>query len=527
MYIVDGDDEQRPLILQVTPRAPLDAIDGFEIRPGEIERLASLLFNTGLDFSESLVERVVREASNSDPLFGSDFEHTSPLAPNSSSGVDEFNESMARTTTRAVNEDGYPTVSFVATPGDSPIVSMAFDADTIGAVSFHPDAFVVAVDPGLADVEVEFDFSDDEGRAFIANQMYELQQRVSDSRTGAAIVWRLYSGNHSNSTDGVTEGWRARVDVGSVVGPAVLVGRLAMFSHGRLRRDRRDPLYRFRRASGAEEHPHQRTAYPAIETVATCGSSAVIAVHGTMASGVDLAAAIVDELGQHRLVLRFEHDTWLPITENASELVGHIERLGLDHVTFVAHSRGGLVAREVMNALASSNRVKSAMIALGAPFKGTPIVDGVDGGLLALTALMGMLGHVTGPAGFVAGRLAGLLVKFRLPPGIQDMGPASSFIGTVRPVNNDITAFAGSIDAQSERSSHGLGKNLAYGFATGVFGATENDYIVAAESSRYQVADARVTHVESDHFSYLTDSRVKAALRGIDASTNISLVIDD
>ena len=531
MYSVDGDDETVPLIVQVTSRTALEAIDRVTIHPNELEGLAALLAERGVEFSESIVQRVVREAVSSDLLFGDDFERSSPLASPDRTDLAGFNESMARTAAGAAAGafagDGYPAIGIFATDGETPVVSLTFDGEPVGALTFHPDAFVIAIDSHATDVEVAFDSSDFEGLDRMAQQRRELYEHLPDTAHGSAIVWRLYSGDHSNSTDGVTEGWRARIDVEAVVGPAILVGRMVMFSHGRLRRDKKDPLYRFRRTAGEEKHPYARTAYPAIETVAVCGRSAVIAVHGTMGCATDLAAAIVDELGQHRLVLRFEHDTWLPIADNATELVGQIERLGLTQVTFVAHSRGGLVARDVMDTLAVSGRVASTLIALGSPFKGTPIVDGVDGGLLGLTALMGMLKHVTGPAGFAASRLAGILVKFRLPRGIEDMSPTASYIRAFKRVNNDIVAFAGSIDAQSLRPSQGLAKSLAHGFATGVFGAIENDYIVAAESSRYLVAENNVTHVECDHFSYLDDPRVRTAIGKIDTSTNHSLVIDD
>jgi pimeloyl-ACP methyl ester carboxylesterase len=526
MYRVDGDGERIPLIVQVTSRAPSSEIDGYAIEPEQLEGLATVLENTGIAFSESLVQRVIREALTSDLVSGRDFEHSSPLASPDRTDVDEFNGSMARIGEGALTGDDYPQIAFSASTGENPVVSLAFDGDTVGALTFHPDAFVIAIDADFTDVEVAYDFNDG-GIASAWAQREETAELISDPSHGMAVVWRLYTGEHSNSTDGVSEGWRVRVNVEAVVGPAILVGRMAMFSHGRLRRDKKDPLYPFRRASGEEKYPHSRSAYPAIETVASCSPTAIIAVHGTMAAATDLAAAIVDELGQHRLVLRFEHDTWLPIPENALELVGHIERLGLTRVTFVAHSRGGLVARDAMETLAVSNRVKSTLIALGSPFDGTPIVDGVDGGLLALTALTGMLKNVTGPVGFAANRLAGMLLKFRLPRGIEDMSPTASYLRAFKRVSNDIVAFAGSIDAQAERPSQGLAKNLAHGFATGVFGPVENDYVVAAASSRHLVSAENVTHIESDHFSYLGDTRVKAAIRAIDTSTNVNLVIDD
>ena len=54
-------------------------------------------------------------------------------------------------------------------------------------------------------------------------------------------------------------------------------------------------------------------------------------------------------------ILRYEHDTWLRVADNARDLASLVRASSLRHVVFVAHSRGGLVARLAMGLLSQTD----------------------------------------------------------------------------------------------------------------------------------------------------------------------------
>ena len=58
-----------------------------------------------------------------------------------------------------------------------------------------------------------------------------------------------------------------------------------------------------------------------------------------MACALPLAEALRKRAGPTSVV-RFEHDTWLPIIDNASELAARLADVGARDVLLVAHSRG-------------------------------------------------------------------------------------------------------------------------------------------------------------------------------------------
>jgi pimeloyl-ACP methyl ester carboxylesterase len=85
---------------------------------------------------------------------------------------------------------------------------------------------------------------------------------------------------------------------------------------------------------------------------------------------------------------RFEHDTWPPVTQNAEELVAFLNKLDADHVTLIAHSRGGLVATR---AAQNSTRKGIRVITLGTPFLGAPIAHAAEVSMLGCRSLLGAI----------------------------------------------------------------------------------------------------------------------------------------
>lgn len=108
---------------------------------------------------------------------------------------------------------------------------------------------------------------------------------------------------------------------------------------------------------------------------------AIVFVHGTASCGMvslkDLFSLAVEGFSVPGPVYRYEHDTYLPITDNSHELVELIlDRIRVRRrLLIVAHSRGGLVAVDAALQLAERGfGAEVSVCTLGTPFRGTPLV---------------------------------------------------------------------------------------------------------------------------------------------------------
>ena len=106
--------------------------------------------------------------------------------------------------------------------------------------------------------------------------------------------------------------------------------------------------------------------------------AATVFVHGTISCGLaclkDLYPGPADRPPEP--TFRYEHDTFKPLHENGSDLGERIlERLRVDLLILVAHSRGGLVARCARTHLESRGYAGEIhLVTAGTPHRGTPIV---------------------------------------------------------------------------------------------------------------------------------------------------------
>jgi hypothetical protein len=164
--------------------------------------------------------------------------------------------------------------------------------------------------------------------------------------------------------------------------PAVLVGRFLNwmatpdepshdgFRHGRLRHfEKKHP--------DAAKHPDlsEYSDYPGVFRFRYDDpphGPVMVFIHGTFSCTLPNLA----QLSQLKIpVYRFEHDTFQSVSSNAKSLVKAISGyLRKNDIHFVAHSRGGLVARLVARELAAQGQ-HITVRTYGTPHKGTPLAN--------------------------------------------------------------------------------------------------------------------------------------------------------
>jgi pimeloyl-ACP methyl ester carboxylesterase len=211
----------------------------------------------------------------------------------------------------------------------------------------------------------------------------------------------------------------------------------------------------------------------------------------------DVADADTEFKGMN--VFRFEHDTWLGVETNARQLASFVSNAIRTRVSFVAHSRGGLVAARAAGLVASSVGVE-AVVTLGTPFAGTPLAGGAPLAWSAVHALMGGLRYLGGPVVDVMTRLASLALRSAPPEGITDMKQNSLGLGLLRQYPHaGLLTVAGVASNATDR--HGLA-GFRQGVGNGAFGGEPNDLVVAEASALGGVPG---TTIASDHYSYLED----------------------
>jgi hypothetical protein len=223
-----------------------------------------------------------------------------------------------------------------------------------------------------------------------------------------------------------------------------------------------------------------------------------------------------------RRIVRFEHDTWHDIADNSDVLAQQVARIRANDVTFIAHSRGGLVARRAAEKLTSQGWAGGRVIALGTPFAGTELVDQARGGLLGATATFGALRVFVGGALDPISRLASLMFR-KLPIGIEQMGPRSSFI-TGYPGPRDtahVFAFAGNVDAEGSVEVRGIAGSALHGLARAGYGrrGDPGDLVVSVASAKAGAAANQAHTVASDHFSYFAQKEVEDHIRQLAAGS--------
>ena len=512
------------------------------------ENLSSAVEQLGALWSEeiprSLLNRVIQEAEQSNLLAGESAEEWSPLGRvtvgqaarlnaqiNSADDLDATlrNQRSDDSDSPATNEeDDRPPRAVLAvrvvgvgqamiTMSVDPRAERDDEPPTAAALIFSADAFIVPIPSRTGSMYFEYRPDQGEQATQLAHAEAALSAFLPDGEITHFVLWRAYFGTNTTVIDGVAELSRLtrRLSMPAFRMGGWLVGRVGIAVHRRKDRHRRDPFAQDRLLK-AESAPHLAEllmACPRFDKADLLRDArlGVIAVHGTMSTAVPMAAALSPRLPAGRPLLRYEHDTWLPVGVNARELASLIEQSGTRRVLLVAHSRGGLVARQARDVLRGKD-YDIRLLTLGTPFLGTPIVSAARGTLFAFVTLMGALRIVpgTGPVIDAGTRLAGLLFKGGLPNGLLAMDPAGTYLDAYVPQPlEQAWTFGGHVDPHQAQDNYGLA--ALQGFAAAAFNGDANDLVVGKASA--QPLGSTAEDLECDHFSYLIQQPVLDRLK--------------
>lgn len=287
--------------------------------------------------------------------------------------------------------------------------------------------------------------------------------------------WRLYAGESTGIREGFQrmlqsfsaaagKAWRfAEIKCGKVSG--FVVGTILRVS-GRISPQplKHDPSWRIRLSHSLKAGGE---LYPSITDVGHCGEITVL-VHGTISTCYDAFRCLMQR-GLARTVARFEHDTFISILDNARELAEDAGATGATEITFIAHSRGGLVARLAAHQLLEDDsrpakRVK--ILAFGTPHLGTPLVGQTVGVLRSLAAVgapfVGGIPVMDPTAAFIGYVFA----KFdELPIGIAEMKESSTLLTLLPKLRQagNCYSWGGAYNIQRDPAGFGSAFNGAWG----------------------------------------------------------------
>lgn len=260
----------------------------------------------------------------------------------------------------------------------------------------------------------------------------------ADLSREVVLEYTVFAGENTTIVSGELDGGRgprmdvtARSDRRQGVVMAAASNRLKRGS-----KNRKDPTFESRLACWLETLGDAYVSqFPEVADMPRASvGDAVVFVHGTLACGLahlhELAPAMPALPGLR--LLRYEHDTFLPIRDNAVELGEVLSKVAVGpsaRIVLVGHSRGGLVARKAAALLVKNGGPQVGVATFGSPHRGTPLVRVGQRVLSGLSAAASAgVGHVGGPPLGVAGmRYVFGRVK-SLPAGVDDMAEQSQFL---------------------------------------------------------------------------------------------------
>jgi hypothetical protein len=382
---------------------------------------------------------------------------------------------------------------------------------------------------------------------------------------------RGYFGRHSSILDGFRrtvrglwdKSYRAVLKLKRGVGYVVVKACLHVGGVGTAMRT--DPSQAPRLARLTAEHPQHARRIPELtgrESVRA--RSAVVHVHGTVSSGiVGVASFDIARIPGDAEWYRFEHDTFLAIDANATELAAKIANgLHAERLLLIGHSRGGLVARA---AAAELGDREVHVWTFGTPHFGTPVIKAAEGArqVIATTSEFG-LGALKVPEWAMALVLrmgckvasaiplpdvqtaawSFFLADRELPVGFSDMEEGSSWLRAANrydPVSrrsasadllaaqktngqwpapagkddgwhigsNHLRMYAGTFDGNTSKRS---GYSVMTGSAEGLFGPQPNDLVVSVQSAT--LAKNHRVLPDCTHFDYFDDASVQGDILG-------------
>jgi hypothetical protein len=350
------------------------------------------------------------------------------------------------------------------------------------------------------------------------HRIERLRQRyaTTDYSLETVMDWRGYFGRNSAVVDHWTTMRRnGRSLVASIAGTT---GFCAGSVLRRLTRRQptleRDPTMAPRLTRMLEHYPHIEHTCPdlAVSSSVT-GQCATVFVHGTVSCGVQGLKDLIPPppaAPPPWPVYRFEHDTFLSINENATELADLIQqRIATQHLLIAAHSRGGLVARTAAARLANAYQGQIEIYTFGTPHQGTPLAA-MGGKLLNLLFKLGeefagaipILAPVTKAYGYLCDAPT-------LPPGIEAMREDSGALGMLNTIGDRYPVSSWGSTFDMEKGPSGFGVALE-GVLAGALRDRTHDLVVPTASALG--AGAQQPLLGCSHVHYFTQQPVRDAI---------------
>lgn len=329
-----------------------------------------------------------------------------------------------------------------------------FEGDHPGAVWLDQSFVLMRKPDGVLSIELEYTASDADHRRTTI-----LENALGGPST-AAVEWFATFGDQTLVASaevqfqGLGRVKRARIYLAEKAG--WIFGRVVRYRINALSRRQTDPLFKHRlqslearKSKLAKEVPNIFN-YPSPNYASSKGPELVVLVHGTFSCAMRMLTAMDEQdltpTNNNMMWVRYEHDTFLPVNDNAIELARLVRTKLPDpnqpKVIFVCHSRGGIVAVEAVKRLIQpDDSVLPALPALpassfevatfGTPHAGTPIAAAAEGvssilrGMLRAASRMAFTSLGLDPVGWAFGWAIG---RANFPRGVAAMNPDSDLI---------------------------------------------------------------------------------------------------
>ncbi|PYV19610.1 MAG: hypothetical protein DMG07_01510 [Acidobacteria bacterium] len=349
------------------------------------------------------------------------------------------------------------------------------------------------------------------------NRVERLRYRYAtpDHRLETILDWRGYFGRQSLIVDGWTT--MRRRGHGFVASLRGTVGFVAASVLRRLTREPptfdQDPTAKSRLVEMSERYPHIASSCPDLSTIRPVQhDSAIVFVHGTVSSGIQGLKDLYPALVAPPPIYRYEHDTFRPLEENASELAKLIgDRVHARRLLIAAHSRGGLVARIALAELERGGYPADvAVYAFGTPHEGTPLVAA---GGKALNLLFKLGEDIVGAIPLmtpVTKAFSYLYDAPTLPRGIEVMRERSDAVAMLRLLGDPAQVRSWGSEFDVEKAPSGFAVEVE-GALLGSFKDRFHDLVVPRESAL--AFGTKEPVLTCSHVHYFLQPEVRAAIQ--------------
>jgi hypothetical protein len=317
------------------------------------------------------------------------------------------------------------------------------------------------------------------------------------ARSSFCLDWRAYIGGGSIILDGHTtceprsRDWRHTGPLRFVIRN---LERKAGFLVGFILRQVRsrkvtilpsDPAFRSRRTiMEAALYPLGQQVRDLDQCGVTAAENAAVFIHGTCSYGLVGLAQLAPFAKGPLPLFRYEHDTFIPASENGMALAKLIDdKVRTKSLTLIAHSRGGLVARFARSEL--KNRRYPAEIRIltfGTPHQGTPLVNALKNNASALFRL-GRLCFAGIPKFTMLEYVLSSLFQLRgLPEGISIMEEGSEVLRAMNQFDarDGICAWGSKFDLDGPEIGYSIFLNE---LLDGLMNSVSHDLVVPTDSA--------------------------------------------